>query len=306
MLGRKQGSYTVNEIENDYIPLGMPNILFENRKNIASSHISEVTADNTTIHPFMFPLMRRLAQARPQWKFVTYRRSLSDTSSTKMFNVSMFDVYEGSAKLGRIWKTYENRGDVVCIDNDRMSNSRQRGSSTNTQDLKKAFKLVTKNFHGPTVAEVVADALDKTRSVVGGLAVKHRREFDYKYQHLSNFLEEYTMNNWEHIKQLAIDVGISPITLDGMAEAYEAKLATSEINNAVSNGSGATVMLRGDEYIVVIDGVTSIFDTDHLPSHIKRSLGILKMVENHTYIEGHGARVDKDKFFVSSTAGAAS
>lgn len=296
----------MNEIENDYIPLGMPNILFENRKNIASSHISEVTADNTTIHPFMFPLMRRLAQARPQWKFVTYRRSLSDTSSTKMFNVSMFDVYEGSAKLGRIWKTYENRGDVVCIDNDRMSNSRQRGSSTNTQDLKKAFKLVTKNFHGPTVAEVVADALDKTRSVVGGLAVKHRREFDYKYQHLSNFLEEYTMNNWEHIKQLAIDVGISPITLDGMAEAYEAKLATSEINNAVSNGSGATVMLRGDEYIVVIDGVTSIFDTDHLPSHIKRSLGILKMVENHTYIEGHGARVDKDKFFVSSTAGAAS
>jgi transcriptional regulator of heat shock response len=223
-----------------------------------------------------------------------------------LFNVHTFDVYEGSAKLGRIWKTYENRGDVISIDNDRMSNGRQRGSSTNTQDLKKAFKLITKNFHGPTVAEAVAETLGKANTVVSMLSTKHRREFDYKYQHLSNFLEDYTMNNWEHIKQLAIDAGVSPMTLDGMAEAYEAKLATHEIANAVTNGSGATVMLRGDEYIVVINGVTSIFDTDHLPSHIKRSLGILKMVENHTYVEGHGARVDKDKFFISAKEGAAS
>lgn len=288
----------MNEIENDYVTLGMPNILFENRKNN-----TEVTAANTTIHPFMFPLMKRLAQARPQWKFITNRRHMAGDS---MFNVSTFDVYEGSNKLGRIWKTYESRGDVICIDNDRMSNNRQRGSSTNTQDLNKAFKLVTKNFHGPTVAEVVADALDKTRSVVGGLAVKHRREFDHKYQHLSDFLMTYTMKNWEHIRQLAIDAGVSPMTLDGMAEAYDAKLATQEINSAISTDTGASVLIRGDEYIVVINGVTSIFDTDHLPTHIKRSVGILKMVENHNYVEGHGARVDKDKFFISSKAGAAS
>lgn len=293
----------MNEIENDYISLGMPNILFESRKNVTNH--TEVTAANTTIHPFMLPLMKRLAQARPQWKFVTYRRSLANMSDS-MFNVTTFDVYEGSNKLGRIWKTYENRGDVVCINNERMENHRQRGSYTSTQDLNKAFKLVTKNFHGPTVAEAVADAFDKARSVVGGLAVKHRREFDYKYQHLSNFLEAYTMQNWEHIRQLATDAGVSPMTLDGMIEAYEAKLATSKINNAISSESGATVLIRGDEYIVVINGVTSIFDTDHLPPHIKRSVGILKMVANHTYVEGHGARVDKDKFFISSRAEAAS
>lgn len=291
----------MNEIENDYIPLGMPNILFENRKHVTNN--TEVTAANTTIHPFMLPLMRRLAQARPQWRFITSRRYMAGDST---FNVHTFEVYEGSAKLGRIWKSYENRGDVVCIDNDRMENNRQRGSSTNTQDLKKAFKLVTKNFHGPTVAEAVTETLDKARSVVGGLAVKHRREFDIKYNNLSNFLEEYAMKNWEHIRQLATDAGISPMTLDGMIEAYEAKLATSEINNAISSESGATVLIRGDEYIVVINGVTSIFDTDHLPPHIKRSVGILKMVANHTYVEGHGARVDRDKFFISSKAGEAS
>jgi len=297
----------MNEIENDYIPLGMPNILFEQRKGApAVNNNGPVTADNTKIHPFMLPLMRRLAQARPQWKFVTHRRSLANMNDTSMFNVSMFDVYEGSAKLGRIWRNYESRGDVVCIDNDRMSSSRQRGSSTNTQDLKKAFKLITKNFHGPTIAELVHDTIEKTSSCIGVLAGRHTREFENKYRNLSNFLEAYTMNNWEHIKQLAIDAGISPMTLDGMAEAHQAKLATQDIAVSLGTGAGATVMLRGDEYVVVINGVTSIFDTDHLPPHIKRSLGILKMVENHTYIEGHGARVDKDKFFVSSKAGVTS
>lgn len=293
----------MNEIENDYVTLGMPNILFESRKGGSTNNAAPITADNTTINPFMFPLMKRLAQARPQWKFVTYRRSLSDTSSTMMFNVSTFDVYEGSAKLGRIWKTYESRGDVICIDNDRMSNNRQRGSSTNTQDLNKAFKLVTKNFHGPTVAEAMSSAIEKANSVVSMLVTKHRRDFDSKYQHMYDFLMSYTMNNWEQMRQLAIDAGVSPMTLDGMAEAYDAKLATHEISVAVMNGTGATVLIRGDEYIVVINGVTSIFDTDHLPTHIKRSVGILKMVENHNYVEGHGARVDKDKFFISSKAG---
>ena len=291
----------MNEIENDYITLGIPNVLFESKKGILNNthNNSEVTAENTTIHPFMLPLMKRLAQARPHWKFVAYRRNLANGSK---FYVTNFIVYEGSTQLGRIWKDYENRGDVICINNERMSSNRQRGSSTNTQDLKKAFKLVTKNFRGPTVAEVVDEALVMTHGVVGLLASKRSTDFYSKYRSLTGFLEEYTMKNWEHIRQLATDAGISPMALDGMIEAYEAKMATQEISSARDNDTGATVLIRGDEYIVVIKGVTSIFDTYQLPPHIKRSVGVLKMVENQTYVEGHGARVDKDKFFISSKA----
>lgn len=291
----------MNEIENDYMTLGIPNILFEQRKGILNN--GEVTTANTTITPFMLPLMWRLAQARPQWKFISSRRHMGGES---MFHVSAFDVYEGNTKLGRIWKSYESRGDVICIDNNRMSNNRQRGSSTNTQDLKKAFKLVTKNFHGPTVAEAVSETLEKVNNVIAMLVSKHRREFENKYRHLSDFLEAYTMNNWEHMQQLAIDAGISPMVLDGMAETYDAKLDTYELGIAKTSGTGVTVLIRGDEYIVVSNETTTIFATEQLPAHIKRSIGILKMVENHTYVAGHGARVDKDKFFVSSKAGAAS
>ena len=292
----------MNEIENDYTTLGMPNILFEQRKN--STNNTEITADNTLVDPFIFPLMKRLAQARPQWKFVAGRRRVA--SNSNFFHVSAFEVYEGNAILGRVWKDYENRGDVICINNKRMSAERQRGSASTTQDLKKAFKLVTKNFHGLTVAEAVKDAAGEVHAVVFNLHNKNRAEFHHKYDTLSPFLMAYTMNNWEHMRQTAIDVGISPALLDGMPEAYDAYKATRDINNTMGDDTGATVVIRGDEYIVVVGGATSIFDTEHLPPHIKRSVGILKLVEEQTFVEGHGARVAKDKFFVSSKAGAAS
>lgn len=291
----------MNEIENDYTKLGMPNILFEQRKN--STNNTEITADNTLVDPFIFPLMKRLAQARPQWKFVASRRRVA--SNSNFFHVFSFDVYEGSAILGRIWKVYEKRGNVVCINNERMSAERQRGGCSATQDFKKAFKLVTKNFHGLTVAEAVKDAVGKANAAVSNLHNKRQAEFHHKYDTLKDFLVAYTMNNWEHMRQTAIDVGISPALLDGMPEAYDAYKATRDICNTRGDDTGATVVIRGDEYIVVVGGATSIFDTDHLPPHIKRSVGILKMIEEQTYVEGHGVRVAKDKFFVSSKAGAA-
>lgn len=289
----------MNDIENNYIAMEMPNILFGVKKNATNN--TEVTTDNTHTHPFLLPLMLRLAKARPQWKFVAERRSSARVDNRHTLN--SFDVYEGGEVLGRIWKSYENRGDVIAINNPRMEEARQRGSATTTSDSKKAFKLVTKNFYGPTISELVKDALGKANNTVAVLMANRRRDFEHKYMYLADFLQEYTLNNWEHMKQAAIDAGVSPANLDGMIEAHEARVATQTIGVTLSNGSGATVVIRGDEYIVVRNGVIAIFDTDHLPPHIKRSIGILKMVADQTYVEGHGARVSKDKFFVSSKEG---
>lgn len=291
----------MNDIEYNYIAMELPNILFEQRKSDAGA-ATPVTNSNTQTHPFLLPLMLRLAQARPKWKFVAQRRNLPTPDGR--YALTSFIVYEGGETLGRIWKSYENRGDVVNIDNPRMQEARQRGNSTSTQDLKKAFKLVTKNFHGPTLNEIVKDAIETAHNTVSVLTHRTQVDFYKKYGALSDFLVAYTMNNWDHIKQMAIDVGLSPASLDGMSEAYDAYKATRDISNTMGENKGATVLIRGDEYIVVREGATAIFDTDHLPSHIKRSVGILKMVDNQTYVEGHGARVSKDKFFVSAKEGA--
>jgi len=289
----------VNAIENEYMPLELPNILLE----VSRSSASTASSADTTVSPFMFPLIKRLAEARPKWKFVAYVHRRYPMPAG-MFNVSNFDVYEGNTNLGRVWKGYSARGDVICIDNDRMSDARQRGSHTSTNDVNKAFKLVVKNFRGPSLNELVKEAVTGTTSTVHTLAYYHRSTFNRKFSGMNDFLISYAMNNWDHMKQEAIGAGISSASLDGLEEAYASLKATQEINDSLANHKGATVLLRGDEYVVVINGAVSIFDTEHLPSHIKRSIGVLKMVENNTHVEGHGVRTSKDKFFVSSTQGA--
>lgn len=300
MLGKKQGRCTVNDIENEYMSLELPNILLEaSRGRLISGPLT-----NTHTSPFIFPLIKRLAEARPKWKFVANvdRRS---SKGGGLYLVSHFDVYEGNIKLGMVWKGYTGRGDVICIDNDRMTTDRKRGSCTSTNDVNKAFKVIVKNFRGPSLNELVKEAVGSTTTIVPTLAYQYRSTFNRKFSGMNDFLVSYAMNNWEHMKQEAIDAGINPVSLDGLEEAYVALKATQEINDSLANNKGATVLLRGDEYVVVINGAVSIFDTDHLPSHIKRSIGILKMVENNKYVEGHGVRTAKDKFFVSSTQGAA-
>ena len=289
----------MNDIENNYMALELPNILLE----VSRSRLTSASSADTTVSPFMFPLIKRLAEARPKWKFVANVNRRFPVPGG-MYLVANFDVYEGNTNLGRVWKGYSARGDVICIDNDRMSDNRQRGSHTATTDVNKAFKLVVKNFRGPSLNEMVKEAVGVATSTVHTLAYGYRSSFNRKFSGMNDFLVSYAMNNWEHMKQKAIDAGISPASLDGLEEAYVALKATQEICDSLTDNKGATVLLRGDEYVVVINGAVSIFDTEHLPSHIKRSIGVLKMVENNTHVEGHGVRTAKDKFFVSSTQGA--
>ena len=61
----------MNEIENDYIQIGLPNVFLEREKlkNAANPY----TAYDLEIHEFIAPLITRLAKARPQWSFIATR-----------------------------------------------------------------------------------------------------------------------------------------------------------------------------------------------------------------------------------------
>ena len=286
----------MNDIENDYIELELPNILLARKKG--ELPLAEIPKTHTS--PFLLPLVLRLARARPNWKLVATRRN------TISGRVGQFAIYEANAKLGAIWEAYERRDNVVCMDNSRMAKGRQRGTYTATKDLNKAFKLVTKNFYGQTTSELVGAAVARANSLVGSMALRQAHIFTQKYGGLRDFMVPYVMSNWEQISQAAIGAGVSSASIEGMEEAYAASIAMDIINQTNNDKSGVTVLIRGDEYLVVTNGVVSVFDTDHLPPHIKRSLGILKMLEENNYAEGHGVRVSKDTFFVSSKAGAAS
>ena len=65
-------------------------------------------------------------------------------------------------------------------------------------------------------------------------------------------------------------------------------------------GKGSIVLIRGNEYIIQESAtkVTNMFTADTLPSHIKRGLGMLKLVDDRKLISRVGIRLGANTFFI--------
>lgn len=291
----------MNEIENDYIQIELPNVFLEREKlkNAANPY----TAYDLEIHEFIAPLITRLAKARPQWKFIAPR--VEHIRDRQVHAAKMFYVFEGSTKLGGIEYQYSygaGRGDTVSITNDRISDRMKRGTAIKTKDMKKAFKMVVENFYGPTLDEQTNRAIKDIQNALYLVNRKNQVKFSEKY--LSNtvqdFLPAFVIGNWDVFREAAVAAGIDATILDGMPERYAANIATQVLAAQYAAGGGSYIFIHGNQYIVQEKGIKTILDTDQLPPHMKRSIGILKMLTSNGYVEGHGVRAGPDKFLITS------
>lgn len=291
----------MNEIENDYIQIELPNVFLEREKlkNAANPY----TAYDLEIHEFIAPLITRLAKARPQWSFIATR--VEHIRDRQVHAARMFLVFKGSTSLGKIEYEYSygaSRGDTVSITNDRISDKLKRGLSIKTKDMKKAFKVVVENFYGPTLDEQTSKAIKDINRVVYNQDRTAQVKFSEKY--LSNtvqdFLPAFIVGNWDVFREAAVAAGIDATILDGMPERYNAQLTAQLVSSQSATGGGSYVFIYGNQYIVQENGIKTILDTDQIPPHMKRSIGILKMLASNGHVEGHGVRAGPDKFFITS------
>jgi hypothetical protein len=108
------------------------------------------------------------------------------------------------------------------------------------------------------------------------------------------------MDNWitasEYLKTKGINVN------EDMPELYEEQLTAAAIVTAVSDGAGVTVRSEGSDYLVTREYANTrdveVFTNDTLSDHLKAGLGILKLIEPKSIIQGVGVRVDANTFFI--------
>ena len=280
----------MNDLEYDYIPVELPNVFLERKKGGTL-----YTSDMLSVEPFISPLIQRLSKVRPKWKFVaTYApRDM----------VRAFNVYEDGVNLGVIHSSWtNNRGDVVEISNHRIAQKRDRGSLAITKDLKKAFKLVTSNFHKDTIDELSGKAVNTIRSAVSGKANQAKNKFESKFfmDAFARFIITHVMDNWESIQQEAMIAGIPSGVVSDIPEKYDTHITMDSLLDAMQNNQGVTVFLNEGRYIVGDGRDRLVLDNDQLPAHMKRSLGVLKLVADSTPVRDHGFRVSGDKFYITS------
>lgn len=287
----------MDELKYDYLPLELPNMLAERHKNPEQKPVATYSK--------MYPLVEALALKKPQWKFIALRYHTGDGKDLGYW----FRVCEGREILGEIVMSYGRRDDDAFeIRNKRIQDSRERGGSAKTKDMKKAMKLVLKSFGTKTVAEQVNEALQQTAEATWRVASDRSKTFQSLFRHMQEHLFTHIMDNYKELAPVAIQNGADAKVVEMLLPAYEEYQITKEIDICKASNTGAVVLTLGSEYAVTLwdhsaGGMqTHMHTTDTLPTHIKRSVGLLKLVEAKHFLKGVGVRVADTTFFIISKA----
>lgn len=277
-----------NELEYDLTVLDLPNIVYAHRKGQTVPIVA---------HPFLRPLLMKLAKARPKWTLVGTRFVTREDEPNRAVS---FTVFEGNDELGTIAKSY-NYGtstDVFAIDNKRMSDKRQRGCATTTKDVNKAFKIITREFHAKTVDELVREAAGTVLSAVNLVSSSARNAYNHRVNALSAVMLGFAVAKWEEFASIARKTGVPESSLDTFHDVKQLHEDALAMEYARMAKTGMLVVLRGNDYIVQRGDETTILSHEQLTPHMKRCIGMLKLADKGTFIPGMGVKGGPDNMFV--------
>ena len=284
----------------DYPELDYPNIVMEIPKTY---DYSDLTRD---IEPTIKKLIIPLALKNPSWTFVA-NKGWHQTRDDKLM-AFRFQVYQDGEVLGTLNTTYGRGNDderVYVISNDRIEKSRQRGSDIKTKDLAKAMKAVTKSFGAKSINEVAAEASKQADNLIRNVLYDRGRTYTNRMEYMVKHLETHMLKNLETYIPLAVQSGADPATLENLATSYEEYQAIEVINTCYQNDSVRLVLIRGNDYVVFNSPQTNkqkevkVYATETLPTHLKRGVGMLKLVEDRHLIANIGVRVNETTYVVT-------
>lgn len=279
----------IDELNYDYTPIGMPNVLVQEKKT------AEKVA--TVVHPFMAPLIMRLAKVRPKWKIVAVTRNVRSIGGGEAWYAHRFYVYEGKEELGLIQMEAKGDGYGYAFDCPRLAASRQRGHITITSNANKAFKLIIKNFGGKTPTEILAEGEKAARDAVHMVAGQKRSRFQYTANAINPQLLGFVRVNYDAFREFAKANNVSLSAMDQFLEHYQDYEDTLKI--AEKCDDGYIVVLHGSDYLVKDkDGAVSLWTSDALSPHLKRCVGMLKLADVGQHIPGMGVRGSETALYV--------
>jgi hypothetical protein len=280
------------------VPLDLPNIVHRRKASDPERPVS--------IADIAKPFVTALAKKYPQRTFVARSARLKGSN---ILEVSEFAVYESREQLGFIGAGHDYsrwaEGKVrYTITNERIRKTRERGSEAFTRDLNKAIKLVGKMFYTRTHDELFSEALDQAASM---LRVKNRDstiEFDECKATVMGYLMPHILDNFDQFAPIALQQGAPATDVDSLLDKRATARVVRGMCTLLKERNGILVLVRGNDYVADIgNGLTAtstkaVWSTDTLPMHIKKSIGMLKLVEDGYIIEGVGVKINHEAFFV--------
>lgn len=277
----------------EYIEVDMPNVV------IAWERTKDKTNYSFSIDSDIKELVIQAAIKFPMWKFASSHNRRNETDGKKVIEGHRFNVYEDREKIGELSTEYSRaHGKMYCVSNERIRNERERGSYAKTKDLKKAIKILAKQFGAKTINERLTEAHGACNNALYTVYRTKTTDFEEKYKALIGKLTHHLMNNWEFTLSMAKANNVSEEILSMLPSAYEDYSIAKEIQKCYELNTGAVVTIHGKDYAVKEQDCVTIYGTENLPEWLKRGVGMLKLVERNTLIGKVGFKINDTSFFV--------
>ena len=288
----------MNDLSNRYTYLNaMKNVALE-EPTTRSIHPNRRVIINTVLEP----VLDKLTSVRPTWRF----KSTEEIGPfVDMYVASRFSIYDGDESLGELWVERDWRGGDYrfYFNNFRLSKTKKRVSYTTKPA--EAVKRIVKAFHLKTPSERASEAFSTVGRTIGDVTHAPSMALHRAKTNLQRVLFDYAVHHWDEVKTypaIAID---STLDLRALVQAND---EAQQAHKAFTSSGGVAVCIETNgSYLVSRRSVAGfeveVFKDSTLPDHLRGSLGLLKMLDDTSYIPDVGVRANAKLYFVLDKQG---
>lgn len=245
------------------------------------------------IHPAIPTMLDRLMKERPTWRFKSEQPLYTNLKP----RLTHFEIYDGDEQLGRLWVEHHWRDETVryFFVNPRINKERDRGGAAYSTKPEVAAKRILKSFHLKTPSERAAEAGALVRKSVTEIFNTAQYPFRRAQSTMADQLFRYAVAHWDTIRH-NFDDGIAKLDLPTLAQDSKDALA---LYNAMDNNDGFIVRIESNgAYLISCGESTSTFTDSTLSDNMRGALGLLKLLDDNSYVPNVGVRIRSNLYFV--------
>ena len=250
----------------------------------------EVIFENTASE-----LLAALLRKKPMWKYEVNLCIGTVSPEIRSIDITSRD----EEKLGTI--VCNHKYDVVFdVHNARIADIMVRKSCITTTKVDRVLREVNKHFYPATPKEItdpwVRSALRSRMSSTAHTACNYATR-DMFTKFMRSLQVEVTSNLAHYIAKSDSD----EFTAEEVSRAWKAIGVRESIERMgdTCQAYGYAVQLNGRVYNIQRLADNVCWRTTNLPDYLKAPVGMLKMVDKETFIEGVGYKYEENKFYVS-------
>jgi len=254
------------------------------------STVDPVELINRDYKDFSLNLFTYLAERHPEY---TFYLEANHSEGNKVYMTQAL-VLADTECLGRVEWSYYN--DQMEFYNERVNEDIKRGSCKKTSKLGTAKNIFARYFYPLTLQEEMDEVESDVLNALNDHNYSLRRTRDNATRDIIDKLSVMLKQESSELFEFVNAHGMGK-QLEARAKDKEAISITENLNAAVENDKGQFILNKGDMYYSLNKGVKRI-KRDDLPEDIRTAVGLLKVAEDNTAIDGVGYKATDNKFFI--------